>query len=253
MRFVFFDEVKFNPPRQMAHRFGAISIPAESIGRIEEEIGAVAEKFFGTAEMRRDTEFHAVDMIQGAAHFKKRDIAERIEALCRLYEIANDEDIRRIEVSVLPERMVSTSPVADMAFMFLVEKCDHDLRKARSQGILVGDRDNEYADDGVLNLSRYRLKGTPYAFGKEIKNIVGGVHFIHSHHSRLVQLSDAYAYYLQLRDTNAEEDNYPKKKVRQFISEKTNLGYASSYKNWPTGDSWIRPASAAAQKPAAGK
>lgn len=177
-------------------------------------------------------------MVQGAAHFKGRPIDERLTALERLLEIATDERIRRINVSVIPERMIAPRSAAEKAFVFFVEKAQHDLTKSGAHGVLVGDLDTEYADEGVSNLSGFRDQGTPYYFGRKIDRLLDSVYFIPSHHSRLVQLADAYAYTLQLMHSPTEGEKYPKKRLREFIREKTQLGWPNSYRDWPSNDGW---------------
>lgn len=134
--------------------------------------------------------------------------------------------------------MIDPRSAAEKAFVFFVEKAQHDLTKSGAQGVLVGDLDTEYADEGVSNLSSFRDKGTPYYFGRKIDRLLDSVYFIPSHHSRLVQLTDAYAYTLQLMHSPTEGEKYPKRRLREFIREKTQLGWANSYKDWPSNDSW---------------
>ena len=238
MRLIYFDEVKYQPPRQPRHWIGALSICADAIPTLEARINEVAQEFFGTKDLSRTTEFHAVDMIQGTAHFKGREIAERLAALEKLLAIANDENVRRISVSIIPEKMIAKGSVPEKAFVFFVERAELDLVKCKDTGILVGDLDTDYADEGVSNLSRYREKGTPYYFGRSIDRLIDSVYFIPSHHSRMVQLADAYAYTLQLLNSPPEGEKYPKARIRKFVRENTNLSWPNSYKDWPSNDSW---------------
>lgn len=245
MRFIYFDEVKYQPPRQPRHWIGALSIDARALQELERQVNDVAAELFGTRILSRETEFHAVDMVQGAAHFRGRKIEDRLSALEKLLSIANNEAVRRISVSVIPERMVAPGTAAEKAFVFFVEKAQLDLAKSKDTGILVGDLDTDYADEGVSNLSHYRDRGTPYHFGRSIDRLLDSVYFIPSHHSRMVQLADTYAYVLQLLHSPPENDRYPKARLRQFVREQTNLGWANSYKDWPSNDSWMLASSAA--------
>lgn len=238
MRLIYFDEVKYHPEKQPKHWIGALSIDSQSISELEERLNRVAEEFFGTRQLTRENEFHAVDMVHGKAQFKGRSIEDRLNALEKILEIASSANVRRISVSVCPDKMVVPSTAAQKAFVFLVEKADLDLSKAKDSGILVGDLDSEYADSSVSNLSMFRSEGTPYHFGRSIDRIIDTVYFIPSHHSRLVQLADAYAYSLQLFNSPPDNDNYPKGRLRKFIREKTDLFWAHSYKDWPTAESW---------------
>ena len=247
MRFIYFDEVKYCPPKQPKHWIGAISVPQEILPEIEQKTNEIAERFFGSSELKRDHEFHAVDMIHGNSNFKGRKIEERLSAICELIRVVHDERIRRISISVIPANMVASQiTVPEKAFMFLVEKCDHDLSKTKENGIMIGDLDGPYADLSVSNLSLYRKQGTPYAFGKSIDRIVDSVYFIPSHHTRMLQLADIYTYLLQLLDADPKLDTYPKKKIRSFFKEYNIPIWANSYKDWPTAESWLQLKSIAA-------
>lgn len=238
MRLIYFDEVKYHPSTQPRHWIGALSIESQQVAEIEGRLNTASEKLFGTKRLSRETEFHAVDMVHGKAQFKGRSIEDRLSALEEIFAIASMDGIRRISVSVLPEKMIVPNSASEKAFVFFVERAELDLAKSKDNGILIGDLDTEYADEGVSNLSLFRDKGTPYHFGKSIDRILDSVYFIPSHHSRLIQLADAYAYALQLMSSPPDGDNYPKTRIRKFLKEKTQLGWANSYKDWPTDDSW---------------
>ncbi|URD60435.1 DUF3800 domain-containing protein [Sphingomonas sp. KRR8] len=239
MRLIYFDEVKYHPPKQMNHWIGALSIDSSAVPELEKQVNEIAKGFFGNSALSKETEFHAVDMIHGKAQFKGRELLERLSALQQLLAIANCEGVRRISIRVTPANMVAPARTAsEKAFVFLVERAQLDLIKSGGQGILIGDLDAEYADQGVTNLSRYREKGTPYSFGMSIDRLIDSVYFIPSHHSRMIQLADAYAYALQLWHSPPEGDTYPKKTIRKFIAEHTQLSWANSRKDWPSNDSW---------------
>ena len=47
----------------------------------------------------------------------------------------------------------------------------------------------------IRDFSTYRVDGkTPWDYGAPIPSIIDAVHFAHSHHSRLLQLADAYLF-----------------------------------------------------------
>jgi hypothetical protein len=60
--------------------------------------------------------------------------------------------------------------------------------------VLIGDQDDAETRNMVRDFAQYRSKGTPWAHGIDIKTVVDTVHFSKSHHSRLIQLADVYAW-----------------------------------------------------------
>jgi hypothetical protein len=178
-------------------------------------------------------------MVHGVHQFRGIDMGKRMTALEALLRLATDGDrVRRIQVRIDPSKMVRKHGWEEDAFMFLVERVQQDLVRMKSIGILIGDLDAEYADESVLNLSRYRAEGTHYHFGKDIDRLIDSVYFIPSHHSRMVQLADTYTYLLQLLESPSGDDNYPKARIRKFALDQLQL-FPHSYKHWPTDDSWL--------------
>jgi len=95
--------------------------------------------------------------------------------------------------------------------------------------ILIGDLDDQQARNMVSEFSRYRTRGTNSAYGKLITRIVDSVHFCRSHHSRMIQLADAYIFivsgFYQERKGNMAEG------LRKALAD-VNL-FPNRYKEWP--------------------
>ena len=235
MRFVYFDEVKYHPPKQPYHWNGALSVDAERLPQIEGQINDLAREYFHTARLTRETEFHAVDIFHRKHQFREwTDVAMRVECLERLASIADNPDaIRKIYVRIDPSRMIRDGWEED-AFMFFVERCQRDAARCNDKCILIGDLDGEYADGSVSNLSRFRADGTDFQYGQVIDRLLDSVYFIPSHHSRLLQLADVYTYIMQLAATPNEADDYPRRRLKAFVREKTSLLAPNAYKEWPT-------------------
>jgi hypothetical protein len=95
--------------------------------------------------------------------------------------------------------------------------------------VLIGDIDDEQSRNMVRDFSRFRTNGTPWAHGIEIKSVVDSVHFCRSHHSRLIQLADAYAWLVTHGWGGRKGDMA--KLVNDAIKG-ANL-FPSRYKYWP--------------------
>lgn len=245
MRFVYFDECKYQKGIQPYYWLGAISICSEKVAEVESRVNDLAERYFGTTELSRHTEFHAKDLFHRKNHFREwKDTAARIECLESLAAIVGDNELmRRIHVKIDPALMVREHGWEDDAFMYLTERIQRDSTHLKEKSIMIGDLDGEFSERSVVNLSRYRSEGTDYLFGVKIDRLIDSVYFIPSHHSRLLQLADIYTYCLQLY-YSSEPDNYPRKRLKDFIANKTNLLSCSRYKHWPTSQSWLATAAA---------
>lgn len=203
------------------------------------KINELSREYFGTQQLSRDTEFHAKDIFHRKRHFSTwTDLSRRLECLQRLASIAGDPDlVRRIYVRIDPSKMVRSHGWDRDAFMYLVEKVQLDAATQATHCIMVGDLDSEFSDGSVSNLSRFREQGTDFAFAKKVDRIIDSVYFIPSHHSRLIQLADVYTYCLQLMHS-PDDDNYPRKKMKEYIREQTSILRPNRYKEWPTAQSW---------------
>jgi hypothetical protein len=234
LRLIYFDECKFNPPTQPFYWLGGISICSNDAAEIEAKVSDLAQEYFGNRRLARETEFHAKDIIHGKAQFRGWSIEKRLECLGRLASIVgNDERIRKFEIQIEVGKMFAAKSIEDKAFMFLIEKIQIDTKALQEECIVIGDFDGDFADGSVANLSRFRETGTDYEFAREIDRIIDSVYFIHSHHSRLLQLADIYTYCLQL-EASPHEGGYPRRKLKEIVRQETQLHAAQRYKRWPS-------------------
>lgn len=118
--------------------------------------------------------------------------------------------------------------------MFLCERANNLVSAQKSLGLLIGDRESDSAADRYARtLSGYRARGTDFAFGQNIHNLVDSVHFTHSHLSRLLQLADVYTWILQFKNRNRKSSAQKHKEMMQVLRQ---LGVDLSpkkYKEWP--------------------
>jgi hypothetical protein len=239
VRLIYFDEVKYKIGSQPYYWLGALSLDESLVPEIEQAVSALALECFGSSLLNVGTEFHAADMFHRKAIYKGwSDTADRIEKMERLIKIFDrPNEIRKIEVRIDPAKMVAGG-VEQKAFMFLVEKCQVDMQSLSGRGLLIGDSDGEISNSRIVDLSGYRVTGTPYKFGKPIENLIDTVYFAHSHHSRMLQIADFYVFCLQLCASPDANDGYARKRLKKFIRENTNLLVPNRYKYWPTEDTW---------------
>ncbi|MDO8206479.1 MAG: DUF3800 domain-containing protein [Gallionella sp.] len=241
MLITYFDEVKFQSGSQPFYWLGGLIVNAEIVKELESEVDVLAKQCFGSSKLSRDTEFHAAEIFHRKRNFKDwNKIEDRLDVLQRLAEIiGREEGIGRVFARLEPAKMIANDKLDQRAFMFFVERVEGYLRGKDDLGILIGDRESGKVSTVFAEvLSHYREHGTPYTFGKQLERLIDTVHFTESHLSRMLQLADAYVWFLQLCKQNS--DAYPAKALVQYVREKTNVLSAHKYKIWPTEQSWSK-------------
>lgn len=240
MQVVYFDEVKYQKGRSPFYWLGAVVAGATLIQTLERQVDDLAEEVFGTRTLTKETEFHASDILNKNKHFKDWEMSKRIDTLKKLITLfGTAPGLGKIYVKMDVEKMVS-SDVEGMAFMFLVERVDMYLRSLNSTGMLIGDRENEtIAGQFAEQLSRFRVDGTKFQYGKQLEHLLDTVHFTHSHHSRMLQLADLHTWLRQLRAAG-DQDAWHRKQILGHVSTIDDCLSPHRYKEWPTGDSWLK-------------
>jgi hypothetical protein len=241
MLLAYFDEVKFQAGTQPYYWLGGLIVDAQLIKQLEGEVDALARECFGTSTLGRGTEFHAAEIFHRKRNFKDwPDIGKRLSVLKRLASIiGRQEGIGRVYARLDPAKMIADDNLDQKAFMFFIERVEMYLGSKKDLGMLIGDRESEkVATVFAEALSRYREHGTSYAYGTNLERLIDTVHFTESHLSRMLQLADAYVWFLQLCAHN--NGKYPGSELVEYARTKTDLLSPHRYKVWPTDQSWIK-------------
>lgn len=209
---------------------GGIAVPMEEIGRIEGEITSLAEEIFDSRELIPETEFHASRIYFGKGPFKGMKPAKRISILERLAEtVASNDCIKRIYSAINTTKLNTPDKAAEFAFAHFCERVQM-MARGKSTTILIGDLDDQQAKSMVRDFSRFRARGTPWAYGIEIKNIVDSVHFTRSHHSRMMQLADVFVFIVGHR--YGTKKGHMAERFNEALKGKDL--HPHRYKEWPT-------------------
>jgi hypothetical protein len=234
MKIIYFDEVKFDPPKQQYYWLGAIAVDATQLQDVEKKLDSLSLKYFGTTKLARENEFHASDIYHRKNHFKhEKDHSKRREILEELASICAIDEIARICIRLEPAKMVkSKNDIPSMAFMLFTEQVDSYLKSEKDIGILIGDRENDHVSkDFAEALSHYRAHGTYYDFGVKVERLVDTVHFTESHLSRMLQLADAFIWLYQFSH-QYKESKYTKNLYEHIVS--TKLRNLARIKTFPS-------------------
>jgi hypothetical protein len=178
---------------------------------------------------------HAAEIFHRKRNFKdERDFGKRIALIGDFIEILSREEVQLIDIQINCTRLRGTQSADEIAFMFLCERANDLVRKQKSLGMLIGDRENDkLADRFAMTLSGYRARGTDFAFGRNIHHLVDCVHFTHSHLSRFLQLADVYVWLLQFRNRNRDSQNERHRAVFDLLKREGADLFPAKYKEWP--------------------
>jgi hypothetical protein len=173
-------------------------------------------------------------MLNGSGPWKGRSLATRVDLLKSLALLLGERDlIKRVHVRIDVGKLLFGKDPSELAFMFFVEKANSLLKEEREIGLLIGDFEHERIVDRVTEkLSNYRANGTPYDFGREIDALVDTVHFCRSHHSRLLQLADVYAWFSQLPH-GPSASKQPQQSLIEFARKEADILWPNKLKHWP--------------------
>lgn len=234
----YFDEVKYNPPKQGSFWLGGIAVEAANALSVEDEINEVAEAAFGSRILDRGKEFHGQEIVQGNGCFKGVPIEDRAEILERLLAIASLDRVSRFFVKINPENLVATpDPPDEIGFMFLVEQINKFLTRNDTYGLLLGDYDEPVIGGSVISLSKFKASGTYWSQATTVDRIVDTVHFAKSHHSRLIQLADIYLY---CRQFHKYEVTAPWRMGFNECIQRSGILNTTFSKIWPQEKKWYR-------------
>jgi hypothetical protein len=195
VRVTYFDEVKANPQNgQHWYVVGGLSVPIDDIPRLEERVNALSEEVFDTRDLTPASEFHAAHIYFGKGVFRKMDVERRVDILAQLGRVIAEADgTKRVYAAINTPKLYKAADAPEYAFAHFCERVEMSLERG-TKTILIGDQDDQHARAMIADFARYRTNGTPWDFGIQIKGIVDAVHFCRSHHSRMIQLADAYLF-----------------------------------------------------------
>jgi hypothetical protein len=235
MYLAFFDETKDGPEYPHYH-IGGVCIEESCMLEVEKLLSELANKVFGTSELSKETEFHAVEIFHRKRAFKTwRNIADRLGVIEQLMQVMSREDVLLIDVQINCDKLYDNQKADEIAFMYFVERTNDLMKAKKSLGMLIGDRESDRVSERYArSLSAYRAAGTEFAHGRDINHLVDSVHFTHSHLSRFLQLADVYTWLMQFRNRNRGSKDPVHNSVFELFKKDGIDVWAKKYKEWPT-------------------
>lgn len=234
MYLVFFDESK-NDKDYPSYHIGALAVEDARLLEVEMQINSIAQKVFGNSRLSQETEFHAAEIFHRSKNFKSwNDFEARIDVMRQLIDVLSLDYVERIDIKINCDLLHTNQVAEDIAFMFLCERANDLMRSQNALGMLIGDRENDRSSaKHAGSLSKYKARGTEFAYGREITHLVDSVHFTQSHLSRFLQLADVYVWLLQFRARNADSKNSRHQAVFGLLQREGVSIFPRKYKEWP--------------------
>ncbi len=242
MLIIYFDEVKYDGISQKYEWICGIGVNDTDIQHVERQVSDIAENCFGNRILSPETELHAVDIFNRKKNFKSwPDISKRISVLKNIAAILAQKDkIKRIAVRIDVGLIHHSDSAKERAFVYFVERANNLVLWAKTHGILIGDFEQEsLSRESATKLSGFRENGTPYPYGQEIKGLIDTVHFSHSCSSRMLQLADCFAWFMQFIHSGDKIKEH-EKELAKFLNKEANITFPDRYKFWPTKNSWSK-------------
>jgi hypothetical protein len=234
MHLIYFDECK-NDAAYPHYHLSGMAISEDDLADIEGRINEISTDVYGSVELGKDTEFHAVEIYHRKGRFKDwADFGKRLDVLSRFIDILSLATVKLIDVQINCALLTKEQEADEIAFMFFCERANDLMRSSKSVGMMIGDRESDFDSARFATaLSAYRATGTDFSFGRDIKNLVDSVHFTHSHLSRFLQLADVYVWLQQFMLRNRGSENERHKALFSVLQRKSVNLFPAKYKEWP--------------------
>jgi hypothetical protein len=122
--------------------------------------------------------------------------------------------------------------------MYFIEQVERFLAARDGTAIVIGDYDKTTSAKSVIDLAFFKAHSTKWARGVKIERIVDCVHYVQSHHSRLIQMADHFIWSTQMV-FSPDKDQYPRKRYREVLND-SRLAYTPWCRQWPSEPYWYR-------------
>lgn len=199
----------------------ALAVPGDQARALEDQMGQVLTRAFGAACREPRFECKGSDLYRGEGPCSRMGPADRIALYGELLGLLHAHGVRLVWQGIDKARLAARyrEPMHPhtLAFVYLVEEVERFLRRESDFGLLVSDEEKDVEEQVVANVSRYKEFGTSFGYkALDLTRIVDNVHFVKSHHSRLLQLCDCCAYLCQRQARDRGKDSRTAEAVRKL-------------------------------------
>jgi hypothetical protein len=214
----------------------AIAVHGRKARSLEDAASAVLEKAFGAASREPRFECKGSDLYRGEGPCRRMAPSDRVDLYRRLLALLADHDVhvfaQAVDKQALASRFSRSMHPHRLAFIYLVEQVERFLRGRDEFGLLISDEEKEVEQQCIEDLPRYKETGTGFGYEPlDLTRIVDNVHWVKSHDSTLLQLSDLCVYLCQRHARDAGRESANAAAIRALYREME--GQVVSNHVWP--------------------
>jgi hypothetical protein len=186
---------------QPYHYIGGVVVQYDKCLDLQEDIEHIAEENSTKYPLPDNYEFKGSWLYSGNKFFSGMNPEQRIGITEKLLNLIPKHQVKCI-ISIIDkaahhDRYRFPIHPQNLAFLFFLEMFQEILDRDDKYGMVVADEEHDKSDDIILDFKKYRRQGTGFSFYKsvELTRILDNVHFVKSHDSWIMQLSDVMLYH----------------------------------------------------------
>lgn len=205
MQFIFIDETgnsgfDLDNVEQPFHILFGVIIEHKLLPMIQNELIQIAKDFYEDSD-KSDFEFKGFDLYKGKSFNKNKKVVERIAITEKIFSIFSRHNLKTITIIIdkqnLKKRYKNPMHPHQLAFRFMVERFEIYLIQSKKYGLMVCDEIKEHEQSLIEDLESFKRQGTSMGSCENIvQNILDSVHYVKSHNSLGIQLSDVGTYFV---------------------------------------------------------
>jgi hypothetical protein len=223
-----------NDPNQPITWMVALAIKPEVVPVIEESLRKIAKANCPTRASAPDFEFKGSSIFQATGDFQNLPPAQRVTLQGDIVATLTANKVRIFARGIDKDKHQKRATSAGyylpshpylLAFMYLVESLDSWLEKKQPKkgessppvfGLVVADEQQDMGREIVKRFTSWREYKTDFGFhARTIEFLIDTIHYVPSHDSWLLQLTDCVAFLLNRRWRNGLATNWDRSKYNQ--------------------------------------
>lgn len=215
MKLIYIDEAgntgAFADPDQPLHMIGSLIVDESEIRSLQQALEVLADKYaevvttatggrevpgFGRMPYTAaDIEFHGSELFGGKKLSERVKPGERV-ACCHAILNACKQAQAQFGSCTIDKMKLTVGHPHMWAFQFTLERLQDRLAAENQRGLIIADEHRELEEQIIRDLSFSQSSNTGRGWRPtQITNIVDTVHFVKSHHNRIVQACDVMTYF----------------------------------------------------------